>query len=409
MRHPVVRAAAAVTLIALSACADRPAPLEPRNALPAQFAVEGQASAPHQRLARRVALALRHPEFRSSVLRALQQSPEREGKVHLQRFLTGPARTRLAALIGEPEAGIAADLDGSAPIELYFPVPAHRSAWRGEDNVLVATAESDHDAPVAFDPRGRRHVLDAGRPPNTPTLALVRAEQRFQDVAVAFNTCFTACEGEPGGGGGSDDGGGVPPSVANPGLYMTYATFNEKFEGWLKGEPEFEVHILGQDGASTKMISYQCAGERALYPYQYDQNELVWNGQVMLFSQAQLDQYKLLHPTQSVRVFIVEDDDDACVIKTDTTRVNNLFRDLERAYGTLTGGKDQKILSLKTFVRAASLISLLRSTWSFITTQDDMVGTAIEDVVAREYHPVANWIVKGEGSVTRGALRLEMK
>ena len=108
-------------------------------------------------------------------------------------------------------------------------------------------------------------------------------------------------------------------------------------------------------------------------------------------------------------VFVVEDDDDACVIKTDTTRVNNLFRDLEKAYGTLTGGKDNKVFSLKTFTKAISIINLIKSTWSIITTQDDIVGNAIEDVVAKEFHPGANWIVKGVGSVTTGVLRLEMK
>jgi hypothetical protein len=273
----------------------------------------------------------------------------------------------------------------------------------------VATAESDREAPIAFDPRGQRRVLDPNRPPATPTLALVRAEQRFREDNVAFSTCFTACDGEADGGGGYDDGIGDLPAVVNPGLYMTHARFNDLFEGWLKGQPEFEVHILGQDGASTKLISHQCAGENALFPYRYDQNELAWNGSVMLFSQAQLDQYKLQHPGQSVRVFVVEDDDDACVLKTDSTRVNNLFKDLERIYGALTGGKDNKVLSLKTFTRAISLINLIKSTWSFITTQDDVVGTAIEDVVAREFHPGANWIVKGVGSITTGVLRLEMK
>ena len=31
----------------------------------------------------------------------------------------------------------------------------------------------------------------------------------------------------------------------------------------MKGDPEFEVHILGQDGTSSDMKSYQCAGALA--------------------------------------------------------------------------------------------------------------------------------------------------
>jgi hypothetical protein len=60
-------------------------------------------------------------------------------------------------------------------------------------------------------------------------------------------------------------------------------------------------------------------------------------------------------------------------------------------------------------VKAASLLNLFKSGWSVITTQDDLVGNAIEDVVAREFFPGANWIVKGENTITSGAIRLEMR
>ena len=177
----------------------------------------------------------------------------------------------------------------------------------------------------------------------------------------------------------------------------------------MKGDPEFEVHILGQDGTSTAMKSYQCAGEKAGAPYQYDQNGKEWSGSVMLFSQAQLDAYERDHPGQSVRVFVVEDDDGACAIKSDSTRLSRLFQQLLTGYGTLTGGKADSLFSIKTFKSGSTLISLLKSVWSLITTQDDVVGNALEDSVAREYWPNANWIVKGENSVTNGALRLEMR
>ena len=65
--------------------------------------------------------------------------------------------------------------------------------------------------------------------------------------------------------------------------------------------------------------------------------------------------------------------------------------------------------TIKTFTKALSLLSFLKTAWSAITTQDDLVGNAIEDSVAHEYFPGANWIVKGENNVTNGALRLEMR
>jgi hypothetical protein len=44
---------------------------------------------------------------------------------------------------------------------------------------------------------------------------------------------------------------------------MTYFNVNKDFEGWLKGSPEYEIHIMGQSGASDSLTSYQCAGEHA--------------------------------------------------------------------------------------------------------------------------------------------------
>jgi hypothetical protein len=411
--HSLARpAAVAAALVVLAACTDRPTPLDPASGtappgLAPGYATQGnpdQASR-HQRLARRFAQALRDDGFRGAVYRALSESPERESKVHLQRFLGGsesPGRRRLAELNGEDVAAVGADLDASPAIEIYLPVPEHRRGWQGGPEVLVATAESDRDAPVAFDARGRRQLLDPLRPPVELVIALGRAESAFGATALAASTCLMNCGGDPLSGGGT-------PSVVSPGLYMTYASFTQTFEGWLKGSPEFEVHILGQDGGSAAMKSYQCAGAQAGGPYQYDQNDKQWSGSVLLFSQAQLDAFKAAHPNHSVRVFLLEDDDGACQIKMDSTRVAGLFKQLQTAYGTLTGGKDDKLISLKTFTKAASLLNLFKSGWSAITTQDDLIGNAIEDVVAREYFPNANWIVKGENTVTNGAIRLQMR
>jgi hypothetical protein len=38
-----------------------------------------------------------------------------------------------------------------------------------------------------------------------------------------------------------------------------------------------------------------------------------------------------------------------------------------------------------------------------------MIGNAIEDAVAGEFKPGANWIVKGENLITYGALKLVMR
>jgi hypothetical protein len=364
-----------------------------------------------ERLARRLALALGDAEFRGSVFAALQASRVREGKVHLQSFLAADqarGRRRLADLAGEPESAVSADLDQSPPTEIYLPVPAHRLGWRGDAHLLVATAERDHDIPVAFDTQGRRQLLDPDRPPDTPVIALGRAETSFAETTGPSGiTVYDDTTGSLTGGGTSS--GGTTTTTSSPGLYMTYTSFVDEFEGWLKGDPEFEVHMLGQDGTSSAMKSYQCAGAQAGAPYYFDQNSKTWSGNVMLFSQAQLDAYKTQHPGQALRVFIVEDDDTACQIKTDSARVTNMFKQFQTAYGTFTAGKDTTFSITKLWKKASTLLALFKSFWSFFTTQDDIVGNAIEDTVVGQYYPGANWIVKGENNVTNGAIRLEMR
>src|SRR4029450_5101796 len=86
-------------------------------------------------------------------------------------------------------------------------------------------------------------------------------------------------------------GGGVgyvaPPT---PGRYMTRIEFAGSFESWLKGNPEYEVHIMGPaaKGDNTNLVSFQCIGEHAGSPYSWDTNEKTWTGSQLLFSQAQI-------------------------------------------------------------------------------------------------------------------------
>jgi hypothetical protein len=63
----------------------------------------------------------------------------------------------------------------------------------------------------------------------------------------------------------------------------------------------------------------------------------------------------------------------------------------------------------KYFKKAKALQSIFNAIASLITTNDEIVGTAIEDAVAGQTWPGANWIVKGENNVTNGGIRLEMR
>ena len=393
------------------ACSDRtpgtgPAPGPAAGPPAGSPAATTAAAAPPEQLARGLALALADPAFRARVRAELDRSPYREHKLPFQRFLAADGGLALAALArgaGRTTTELAREADRAIPLEMYLPVPAHRRAWTGGPDVLVATAIADHDVPVAFDVHGSRRLLDPEHPPATPVIAVVPVETDFSPKPSALIACLEYC------GGGGGGGGGVSPPPPPPGLYMTKAHFVEDFEGWLKGSPEFEVHILGQKGQSDSLTDYQCAGEKQPGTYYFDQNDLDWSGSVMLFSQSQLDAYNAAHPGQNVRVFVVEDDDTACEIKANRDNLGNLFKAVDAAYKAATAGNQKTSTLVKVFTQANAFQKLLSAIASFFNTNDELVGNAVEDAVVGTTYPGYNWIVKGENTVTNGWIRLEMK
>ena len=144
----------AVLILAVAACADHDVPTAASSSAPAST-VNGAPAAPSlsaaaqsdeahlEALARRVARALRDPAFRSYVKSELDRSTFPEHKVQFQRFLrlNGQQALRaLAAASNENADAVAADTAAVA-LEMYFPVPAHRAAWSGDDNLLSGHRE----------------------------------------------------------------------------------------------------------------------------------------------------------------------------------------------------------------------------------------------------------------------------
>ncbi|HEY2824026.1 MAG TPA: hypothetical protein VGI83_00620, partial [Gemmatimonadales bacterium] len=201
----------------------------------------GGTPARNEWLAQRVAIALANPGFRAYVWAQIQHSPIREHKLQFQRFLA-IANWRglhsIAQAAGDADDAVLAQAGEAQPLEFYMPVKDHLARWHADENVLVATAVADHDAPVAFDTKGRRYVLDAEHPPETPVLALVPVETDFATPLARLKCTQETC--------GASGGGSPPPPPT--GLFMTASHIPDvgQFEGWLKGDPEFEVHILGQ-------------------------------------------------------------------------------------------------------------------------------------------------------------------
>lgn len=384
-------------LIAVMACAEGTGSTEPGAAAGA-WVGDPAPRAAHERLARLFARALLNPAFRAHVRAQLDASPFPEHKLQLQAFLDGHGGRGIRALAeanGITAGAVRAEAAGAIPLELYLPVPSHRAAWSGGEEVVVATALADHEPPVAFDLAGRRHQLSADQPPATPVLAVVPVETDFS-AASLLSTCI-------------DCAASATQTAPPPGLYLTKSHLEDDFEGWLKGSPEIEVHVLGQKGASDTLISYQCAGATRSSPYYFDQNNRDWTGSVMLFSKAQLDAYNAAHPNKNIRVFLIEDDDTACDIRTDRNRLQDLFRAVDGAYKSLTAGNDSSSATTRAYRRAGALYRILVALASWIKSNDDPIGNAVEDVVVGTSYPGYNWHIKGDNNVTNGRILLEMR
>lgn len=389
-----------VALLATNACRD-PAPTG--AAIPPDAPPPAALSVRPERLAQLFARALANPAFRAYVKAQLDASPFPEHKIELQRFLpaaSGRGLRYLAEASGTTATDVRSELDRAIALEVYLPVPAHRAAWSGDANVLVATALQDHETPVAFDPAGRRVLLDADTPPATPVIAIVPEETDFNASPARVLCPDPTC-----GGGGTGGSGPLPT-----GLYMRKSHVVGDYEGWLKGSPEYEVHILGQQGQSDSLKDYACAGEHQSGTRYYDQNDADWSGDVLLFTQSEIDSYKLQHPGQGMRALVVEDDDTPCVLKADNTSLNRLFDTLDTAYKLYTAGKDATTPIGKAWWAA----QILRKIWTFaaglIKTNDDLVGNAIAaSIVGDLTHTGYNWILKGDKNATTGWIDLEMR
>jgi len=240
-------------LAAAIGCSDRdaPSPVESSGA-PAVVSPSSGAASPEalrlERQARRLARALGDADFRQYVKAQLAGSPVTEHKLHFQRFLARDGHRALAALAGaesEGEAAVQSDADAGITAELYFPVPGDLGRWDGGTGLLVATAIHDHDAPVAFDTRGRRQILSPDAPPNLPVLALVPNETDF-DQAPGPGHVICGIDNCPGTGGGSGTGGsggsgGPAAAPPIPSLRLGRAQFVDTFEG-LRARHGFGVH-----------------------------------------------------------------------------------------------------------------------------------------------------------------------
>lgn len=403
-----------VALAALAACADRDLPTVPP---PQAEAPNGsaQAATPRERLALRLAVALRDPTTRAELYDRLQRSTAPEGKVQFQALARLDGNRLLAQLASTNAVSVAellADLDAARGLELYLPVEAHRAAWQGTPDFLVGTLERDGEAPVAFDADGNRSILHPLRPPATPVIALVPQELDFTNgQPLRAATCWTLCDdgGGSGGsaGGGGSGGGGIFLPAEPGGIFMIRSHFEDDFEGWLKGKPEYEYHVYGQD-TDGESIQLSCVGEHAGGPYAWDQNSSDWSGGVPLLTASDRSAYEQRQPGGVVRIVAWEDDDGACTVRHDSDRLDNLLKAVDTAYQLWTSGQPDLTLT-SGLKKAKSTFNLLKAARNFFTTGDDFIGNAVEASIAGSAPSGANWLLKTEGTRTTGWFTTELR
>ena len=388
-------------LVLAAACAGEGLPTAPAGIADASLSAAVAAAPAREQLARRLARALAEPAFRAHLRAQLDTSGHEEGKVRLADLLAVSGGRGLRAL-AQADGGRAlseGERRASEEIEVYLPVPAHREAWRGGANLLVGTIGADGEVPVAFDLRGRRVALDPARPPSTPVLAVVPLESELGPGRRGPPQLATVC-------GAACDGGSASSAGS---LYLTASHLRESFESWLKGQPEIEVLVLGQKGASDSLTSYQCAGERGGGSYYFDQNSLDWRGSALIMSRAQLDAYNAQHPGQALRLFFMEDDDTPCQVRANNADLREIITTVDSLVRGYAGGKDVPggIGSVyRHFAIAQKIYSVIASA---IKSNDDLIGNAVEDVLTTERYSGYNWIIKGEDGRTNGSIKLEMR
>jgi hypothetical protein len=341
-----------------------------------------------------VALALNDQGLRQRVRNDLRDSRFTvEHKLPFNDYIKGESGgILLAKMDKESELNrdeILALLNQIRPLEFYMPVDEHRETWTGGTNLYVGSILEDEDTPTVYDLSGQRFVGSLDAVPATPTLAIVPVETDFsQVVGAAFQNAnadggaigtwqpipgpstnmqsdcdsdyaLQECDSSSGGGG----------TIKPAGLYMTYSQLDDLGEHYFKGNPEIEVHIHGPNsGGSTVGADLACAGgEVSESVRQFDQNGNTWSGEALLFSQDQIEAYD---GTQGFNVMVWEDDDTACLIKTDKD-ITGLLE--------LTAGLAGTAVSISTgnwLGAAAAFIGTVYQSASWLMSNDEFLGDA---------------------------------
>lgn len=345
-----------------------------------------------QRVAQLVALALREPSARGIFYRATSSSPVKEGKLFLSGFLGGEGTPMLQAMAragGITAADVQALVAQTGPVEIYLPVEAHRAAWTGGDNVIVAYAERDREQPYGFALNGSRVELSIDEAPATPTVVVTYAES-FSEQGRAHGSHVAS----------SSVSGPFSPRLATltvpfTGLWVDSIKTAGDFESWAAGSAEFELYVQRAD---TRAIVQCVDAHNSVEPYKFDMNNDVYPHPVLLAQEAELPQ------GAPIVIAMYEDDDTSCVIKDDKDYVKLATDALTNAYSAYKGITSKEWYNGTWIMQLSAAYTAFKS---FITGNDEFVGVAsgLESVDGTDRH----YFLKDDTMANQGVLRLQWK
>lgn len=376
------------------ACTDTVAPTAPtpvRSSLSAAAPGLEAERANLTELTRALATALGDPEVRQLVKGDMRGSRATfEHKLHFATYLHGPSGGRLAAklatVMGKRPDDVLAMLGSVRPLEFYMPVRAHRAAWTGGDDLIIASQLVEGQDPVGFRTDGSPVTLSRAAAPTTPVLAIVPAETDFsrplasewqqgEDQGGAAIGTLRLSRGQAaashslrpdlapqGALGGSVDPGDVrttntcddrmdycepdptspPPAVYPAGVYLDYSSLSDLGEDWIRGHPEIELFVIGPTfDPSSQGEKISCAGWNGAGVKNFHQDTPQWRaawwqveGQIMSIDDVQRYQ-QIYNAPYSIQLW--EDDDQACeIISSGRSQLEQLYDNLRAAQRATT-------------------------------------------------------------------------
>jgi hypothetical protein len=299
---------AAAAVLALAACGDDSSqPLLTEQAAPTAQIAAGPAM---EQLARLVAVSMRDASVRAQFHAATAASPVREGKLHLSSYLRGQGSALLKAMSrasGTPESEVLALIGGTGPLEIYLPVDAHRAAWKGGDNVIIAAQLIEEEAPFAVDLQGRPVALSLETAPTTPVISIVPAEG-FDEQGNAWGATRHGAANLSLSASPTGPSFGMNPDGSWTGLWVNEVHTSQEYEPWTKGDPEFEMHL---DNATTRERRVCAEEDNSIEPYRFNMDGTNYYSPFLIADDTEMPQ------GAPFAIYLYEDDDTRCVVKDD--------------------------------------------------------------------------------------------